>query len=64
MCQRSAGQSSPLSHLKLADAPVPGSPIPIETIGIELYTPLPDGVAVGGRFALNRSEFPGCGKSM
>jgi hypothetical protein len=25
--------------------------MPIATIGIELYTPLPGGVAVGGRFA-------------
>jgi hypothetical protein len=40
-----------LVTLKLADAPVQGSPIPIETIGIELYAPLPDGIAVGGRFA-------------
>jgi len=38
--------------LKLLDAPRPGATsLPIATIGIELYTPLPGGVAVGGRFA-------------
>jgi hypothetical protein len=38
--------------LKLLDAPRPdGTSMPIATIGIELYTPLPGGVAVGGRFA-------------
>ena len=36
--------------LKLLDAPTPDA-MPIATIGIELYTPLPGGVAVGGRFA-------------
>jgi len=38
--------------VKLLDAPRPGAAsLPIATIGIELYTPLPGGVAVGGRFA-------------
>ena len=38
--------------LKLLDAPRPGATsLPIATIGIELYTPLPGGDAVGGRFA-------------
>ena len=38
--------------LKLLDAPRPdATSTPIATIGIELYTPLPGGVAVGGRFA-------------
>jgi hypothetical protein len=38
--------------LKLLDTPRPDTPsMPIATIGIELYTPLPGGVAVGGRFA-------------
>jgi hypothetical protein len=38
--------------LKLLDAPKPGATsMPISSIGIELYTPLPGGVAVGGRFA-------------
>jgi hypothetical protein len=38
--------------VKLADAPRPdGASTPISSIGIELYGPLPGGVAVGGRFA-------------
>jgi heme-degrading monooxygenase HmoA len=38
--------------VKLADGPRPdGSATPISSIGIELYGPLPGGVAVGGRFA-------------
>jgi hypothetical protein len=38
--------------VKLADGPrSDGSAIPISSIGIELYGPLPGGVAVGGRFA-------------
>jgi len=38
--------------LKLSDAPRPGAGgLPIASIGIELYTPLPGGVAVGGSFA-------------
>ena len=38
--------------VKLVDGPRPdGSAIPISSIGIELYGPLPGGVAVGGRFA-------------
>ncbi len=38
--------------VKFADAPAPGASAPaIAAIGIELYGPLPGGVAVGGRFA-------------
>jgi len=38
--------------VKLADGPrADGSAMPISSIGIELYGPLPGGVAVGGRFA-------------
>jgi hypothetical protein len=38
--------------VKFADAPAPGATAPaITSIGIELYGPLPGGVAVGGRFA-------------
>jgi hypothetical protein len=38
--------------LKLLDTPKPdATSMPIAAIGIELYTPLPGGVAVGGRFA-------------
>ena len=48
-----------LVTLKLGDAALPGSPIPIGTIGIELYTPLPNGVALGGRFAPPSVKVPG-----
>ena len=54
-----SGQILALVTLKLADKAVPGSPIPIDRIGIELYTPLPDGVAVGGRFAPQSIKVPG-----
>jgi len=54
-----SGQILALVTLKLADKALPGSPVPIETIGIELYTPLPDGVAVGGRFAPPSVKVPG-----
>jgi len=38
--------------VKFADAPRPdATAAPISSIGIELYGPLPGGVAVGGRFA-------------
>ena len=39
--------------VKFADAPRPevGTAMPVASIGIELYGPLPGGVAVGGRFA-------------
>src|SRR2546422_696268 len=37
--------------VKLADGPRPdAASTPISSIGIELYSPLPGGVAVGGRF--------------
>ncbi len=54
-----SGQILALVTLKLADKALPGSPIPIERIGIELYTPLPDGVAVGGQFAPQSVRVPG-----
>ena len=54
-----SGQILALVTLKLTDKAVPGSPIPIDTIGIELYTPLPDGVVVGGRFAPQSIKVPG-----
>jgi len=54
-----SGQILALVTLKLADRVLPGSPVPIETIGIELYTPLPDGVAVGGQFAPQSVRVPG-----
>jgi hypothetical protein len=38
--------------VKFVEPPKPGAPPPsIASIGIELYGPLPGGIAVGGRFA-------------
>src|SRR5215831_19662367 len=54
-----SGQILALVTLKLAGAPLPGSPVPIETIGIELYTPLPNGIALGGRLAPQSVKVPG-----
>lgn len=49
-----------LVTLKLSNAqPTEAAPVPIQAIGIELYTPLPDGVAVGGRFAPSAVKVPG-----
>ena len=46
--------------VKFADAPEPGASAPrIVAIGIELYGPLPGGVAVGGRFAPAAVKVPG-----
>jgi Antibiotic biosynthesis monooxygenase len=54
------GQILAIVSLKLNDAPAPpGAVLPVATIGIELYTPLPGGVAVGGRFAPSAIEVPG-----
>jgi hypothetical protein len=49
-----------LVTLKLSNAqPTESAPVPVQTIGIELYTPLPDGIAVGGRFAPSAVKVPG-----
>jgi hypothetical protein len=49
-----------LVTLRRSDAaPTAAMPVPIATIGIELYTPLPGGVAVGGRFAPETVKVPG-----
>ncbi|HXJ83143.1 MAG TPA: hypothetical protein VMS64_31225 [Candidatus Methylomirabilis sp.] len=47
--------------VKFNDTPQPAasSSIPIASIGIELYGPLPGGVAVGGRFAPAALKVPG-----
>jgi hypothetical protein len=46
--------------VKFADAPEPGASAPrIVAIGIELYGPLPGGVAVSGRFAPAAVTVPG-----
>jgi hypothetical protein len=55
-----SGQILALVTLRLNDAPsAAATPVPIQTIGIELYTPLPGGVAVGGRFAPDTVRVPG-----
>jgi hypothetical protein len=54
-----SGQILAIVSLKLNEAPPPdGARLPIGTIGIELYTPLPGGVAVGGRFAPKSVRVP------
>ncbi|PYN82701.1 MAG: hypothetical protein DMD97_00415 [Candidatus Rokuibacteriota bacterium] len=46
--------------VKFAGAPALGASAPrIVSIGIELYAPLPGGVAVGGRFAPEALKVPG-----
>jgi len=61
-----SGQILALVTLKFADkstsnaaASSVASRPPLESIGIELYTPLPGGVAVGGRFAPKSVRVPG-----
>jgi hypothetical protein len=55
-----SGQILAIVSLQLNDRPPPeGAQLPIGTIGIELYTPLPGGVAVGGRFAPPAIRVPG-----
>lgn len=55
-----SGQILAIVSLKLGDAPSPdATSLPIASIGIELYTPLPGGVAVGGRFAPPSVKVPG-----
>jgi hypothetical protein len=54
-----SGQILAIVSLKLNDGPPPaGASLPVGTIGIELYTPLPGGVAVGGRFAPKSVRVP------
>ena len=54
------GQILAIVSLKLSDAPPSeGATMPIGTIGIELYTPVPGGVAVGDRFAPKTIRVPG-----
>ena len=46
-----SGQILAIVSVKMDGAARPGGGPPISSIGIELYGPLPGGVAVGGRFA-------------
>jgi hypothetical protein len=49
-----------LVTLRPSDGPSTSAlPVPMQTIGIELYTPLPGGVAVGGRFSPKTVKIPG-----
>jgi len=54
-----SGQILAIVSLKRRDTPPPQGGSPAATIGIELYTPLPGGVAVGGRFAPKGVRVPG-----
>jgi heme-degrading monooxygenase HmoA len=54
-----SGQILAIVSLKRRDTPVPEGASPAATIGIELYTPLPGGVAVGDRFAPKGIKVPG-----
>ena len=54
-----SGQILAIVSLKLSDAPPrEGMGLPIGSIGIELYTPVPGGVAVGGRFSPQSVRVP------
>src|SRR5262245_14830708 len=54
------GQILAIVSLRMNDSPAPKEAgLPIATIGIELYTPIPGGVAVGGRFAPKSITVPG-----
>lgn len=56
----STGPILTIVSVKFAEAPAPGASAPrIVSIGIELYAPLPGGVAVGGRFAPEALKVPG-----
>jgi hypothetical protein len=46
-----SGQILAIVSVRMDGAARPGGGPPISSIGIELYGPLPGGVAVGGRFA-------------
>ena len=55
-----AGPILTIVSVKFAEPPRPDGPPPrIVSIGIELYGPLPGGVAVGGRFAPAAVKVPG-----
>ena len=48
-----------IASLTFSGAPSAGNPIPVSQIAIELYTPLPGGLAAGGRFAPSAMKVPG-----
>ena len=56
----SQGPIMAIASLTMADKPqVPGVQMPISQIAIELYAPLPGGLAAGGRFAPATVKVPG-----
>jgi len=48
-----------IASLTLAGAPSAENPFPVSQIAIELYKPLPGGLAAGGRFAPSTMKVPG-----
>jgi hypothetical protein len=48
-----------IASLTLSGAPSAANPIPVSQIAIELYRPLPGGLAGGGRFAPSAMKVPG-----
>ena len=48
-----------IASLTMAANPAPDSRLPVSQIAIELYRPLPGGIAVGGRFAPRTLQVPG-----
>jgi hypothetical protein len=48
-----------IASLTLTGAPTAESPFPVSQIAIELYKPLPGGLAAGGRFAPMTLQVPG-----
>src|SRR5262249_1550523 len=55
-----SGQILAIVSLKMSENSAPkDAGLPVATIGIELYTPVPGGVAVGGRFAPKSIKVPG-----
>jgi hypothetical protein len=63
MSRRIADDSGPvlaIASLTFADkAQVSGVELPVSQIAIELYAPLPGGLAAGGRFAPGTVKVPG-----
>jgi len=48
-----------IASLTMAGAPTAEQPFPVSQIAIELYKPLPGGLAAGGRFAPSTMKVPG-----
>jgi len=48
-----------IASLTFSGAPTAAAPFPVSQIAIELYKPLPGGLAAGGRFAPSAMKVPG-----